>query len=45
MAAKAMSTAMEHIKPFFTSGEIRRKGTFVIGTVASDLHDIGKILV
>jgi len=45
MSAKAMSTAMEHIKPFFQSGEVQRKGVFVIGTVAGDLHDIGKNLV
>lgn len=45
MSAKAMHTAMEHLKPYFQSGSIRRKGTFVIGTVAGDLHDIGKNLV
>ena len=45
MAAKAMTAAMEHLKPFFQSGEVKRKGTFVIGTVAGDLHDIGKNLV
>jgi methanogenic corrinoid protein MtbC1 len=45
MSAKAMSTAMEHLKPFFQSGEVQRKGVFVIGTVAGDLHDIGKNLV
>jgi methanogenic corrinoid protein MtbC1 len=45
MAAKAMSTAMVHLKPFFSSGEVKRKGVFVIGTVAGDLHDIGKNLV
>jgi len=45
MAAKSMNAAMEHLKPFFQSGEIKRKGTFVIGTVTGDLHDIGKNLV
>ena len=45
MSAKAMSTAMEHLKPFFQSGAVMRKGIFVIGTVAGDLHDIGKNLV
>ncbi len=45
MSAKAMSTAMEHLKPFFQSGDVKRKGTFIIGTVAGDLHDIGKNLV
>ena len=45
MSAKAMSTAMEHLRPFFISGSITRKGTFIIGAVAGDLHDIGKNLV
>jgi len=45
MSAKAMSTAMDHLKPFFQSGDVKRKGTLVIGTVAGDLHDIGKNLV
>lgn len=45
MAAKAMSSAMKHLKPFFQSGETKRRGKFIIGTVAGDLHDIGKNLV
>jgi methanogenic corrinoid protein MtbC1 len=45
MAAKAMNSAMNHLKPFFQSGETRRKGKFIIGTVSGDLHDIGKNLV
>lgn len=45
MSAKAMNAAMQHIKPFFQSGAVKRKGTFIIGTVAGDLHDIGKNLV
>ena len=45
MSAKAMNTAMQHLKPFFRSGEVKRKGTFIIGTVVGDLHDIGKNLV
>ncbi len=45
MSAKAMSTAMEHLKPYFLSGQVERKGKFVIGTVTGDLHDIGKNLV
>ncbi len=45
MSAKAMNTAMQHLKPYFLSGEIQRKGKFVIGTVAGDLHDIGKNIV
>ena len=45
MSAKAMSGAMIHLKPFFQSGATKRKGTFIIGTVTGDLHDIGKNLV
>jgi methanogenic corrinoid protein MtbC1 len=45
MSAKAMYAGMKHLRPYFTSGQVRRKGTFVIGTAAGDLHDIGKNLV
>lgn len=45
MAARAMGASMIQLKPFFTSGEIKSKGTFIIGTVKGDLHDIGKNLV
>jgi methanogenic corrinoid protein MtbC1 len=45
MAAKAMNSAMKHLKPYFLSGETKRKGKFIIGTVSGDLHDIGKNLV
>lgn len=45
MSAKAMSTAMLHLKPYFTSGAVTRKGVFILGTVEGDLHDIGKNLV
>jgi len=45
MSAKSMSSAMKHLKPYFLSGETKRKGKFIIGTVAGDLHDIGKNLV
>ena len=45
ISAKAMNASMMHLKPFFQSGEVKRKGKFIIGTVAGDLHDIGKNLV
>ncbi len=45
MSAKAMGASMAHLKPFFSSGQIKAKGTFIIGTVKGDLHDIGKNLV
>ena len=45
MAARAMSAAMAHLKPYFDSGAAQRKGKIIIGTVQGDLHDIGKNLV
>ncbi len=45
IAAKAMNAAMVHLKPFFESGEAEHRGTFILGTVAGDLHDIGKNIV
>ena len=45
LSAKAMNSAMKHLKPYFQNGEIRRKGVFIIGTVQGDLHDIGKNLM
>lgn len=45
MAAKAMNAVMAHLKPFFQTGSVKAKGKFVLGTVAGDLHDIGKNLV
>jgi len=45
MAAKAMTAAMAHMKPFFESGKAKHRDTFIVGTVQGDLHDIGKNLV
>jgi 5-methyltetrahydrofolate--homocysteine methyltransferase len=45
IAAKAMNAAMAYLESHFKSGELKHKGTFVIGTVTGDLHDIGKNLV
>jgi 5-methyltetrahydrofolate--homocysteine methyltransferase len=45
ISAKAMSSSMELLKPYFKSGEISYKGKVVMGTVAGDLHDIGKNIV
>lgn len=44
LSAKAMSASMIHLKPYFASGAVQRKGKFIIGTVFGDLHDIGKNL-
>jgi len=44
LAAKAMAASMNHLKPYFQTGEVKRKGVFIMGTVVGDLHDIGKNL-
>lgn len=44
LSAKAMNAAMEYLKPYFKSGDVKRRGTFILGTVMGDLHDIGKNL-
>jgi len=45
MSARAMLAGMEHLKPYYVSNAIVAQGTFVIGTVKGDLHDIGKKIV
>jgi 5-methyltetrahydrofolate--homocysteine methyltransferase len=45
MASKAMKAGMERLKPHLQAEDIPRKGTFVLGTVQGDVHDIGKNLV
>ncbi|MCF7920324.1 MAG: cobalamin-dependent protein [Candidatus Cloacimonetes bacterium] len=45
ISARAMKTAMTLLKPFFDTGEAVLRGTIIIGTVAGDLHDIGKNIV
>lgn len=45
MSARAAGAVLARLRPYFNSGQVRRRGTFVIGTVAGDLHDIGKNIV
>jgi len=45
ISAKAMNAAMNHLQPFLESGAVELKGTFILGTVSGDLHDIGKNIV
>ncbi len=45
IAAKAMKKGVEVLKPYLASGAAGALGKVVIGTVAGDLHDIGKNLV
>lgn len=45
MAAQAMSTSVEILKPLLAEDESTTAGKVIIGTVKGDLHDIGKNLV
>ena len=45
IAAKAMSKGVEVLKPLMAGEGSNSLGTCIIGTVAGDLHDIGKNLV
>ncbi|NLD61806.1 cobalamin-binding protein [Candidatus Sumerlaeota bacterium] len=45
IAARAMKASMAVLKPTLVEAGIKPKGTIIIGTIAGDLHDIGKNLV
>lgn len=45
VAARAMKKGVEVLKPHLASGAAGANGKVIIGTVAGDLHDIGKNLV
>ncbi len=45
IAARAMKSALEKIKPHLAKSGAQPTGRVVIGTVKGDLHDIGKNLV
>jgi len=46
IAARAMKTGLNELKPFLGEGsDVKKKGVIIIGTVKGDLHDIGKNLV
>ena len=45
MAAKAMKSGMEILRPLLVETGAPQMGTMVIGTVKGDIHDIGKNLV
>jgi 5-methyltetrahydrofolate--homocysteine methyltransferase len=45
MAARALTAGLAHLQPLLRSGAVKTRGTIVIGTVAGDLHDIGKRIV
>lgn len=45
IAARAMKTGTEILKPYLVSADVQPVGTVVLGTVRGDFHDIGKNLV
>ncbi|MDR0813933.1 MAG: corrinoid protein [Oscillospiraceae bacterium] len=45
VAAKTMKKGVEVLKPFLAGDSVGKNGKYIIGTVAGDLHDIGKNLV
>ena len=45
IAAKAMKKGVEVLKPLLSEGGVGSMGKMIMGTVAGDLHDIGKNLV
>ncbi|MCL2628272.1 MAG: corrinoid protein [Oscillospiraceae bacterium] len=45
VSAKTMKKGVEVLRPNLKSGSLGKMGKFIIGTVAGDLHDIGKNLV
>jgi 5-methyltetrahydrofolate--homocysteine methyltransferase len=45
ISARAMQAAMNLLKPRLAQANIKTLGKVVVGTVAGDLHDIGKNLV
>jgi len=45
VSARAMKTGVDKLNPLFVAKDAPKKGTVVLGTVAGDLHDIGKNLV
>ena len=44
-SAKTMQLGMDVLRPLLGESALKSKGTFAIGTVKGDMHDIGKNLV
>lgn len=44
ISCRAMGLGVEELRPYLSDANIHNKGTIVLGTVAGDLHDIGKNL-
>ncbi|KYK38702.1 MAG: corrinoid protein [Theionarchaea archaeon] len=45
ISARAMHTSLEVLNPLLSKHKVKSRGTFMVGTVKGDIHDIGKNLV
>ena len=45
LSARAMNEAVTMMEPYLVSGESKKPGKILIGTVQGDMHDIGKNIV
>ena len=45
VSARAMTKALDILKPILAESNVKPKGKVVIGTIQGDLHDIGKNIV
>lgn len=45
IASRAMHAGLQALKPYLSAADKKLRGKIIIGTVAGDLHDIGKNLV
>lgn len=45
IAARAMKAGTEILRPYLAGGDVKPAGRVCVGTVAGDMHDIGKNLV
>jgi 5-methyltetrahydrofolate--homocysteine methyltransferase len=45
MGARIVQEALEELEPHLAPGSLSTKATFLVGTIAGDLHDVGKNIV
>ena len=45
MSTNAFSRAMNDLQPYISAAEVGKAGSVVIGTIAGDMHNLGKMIV
>ena len=45
MSTNAFSSAMYYLQPHISAAEVGKAGSVVIGTIAGDMHNLGKMIV